>query len=543
MNLTIDILSDSDFSLLATKPNFCLLSHNSQTFIESFCSLPESLSSETPRILFISLQLHTLCTLPFSSYKHRGSGSNISIPTHLDTLVSYILNLPIYTSIVLSEISPLFRDPHSGRVLYLDQHFNYSYSDVLLFNAYIYDLSLRYSNLFYMPTSDLISISDERSSKHYFSYNHKLSHYNFTAFVSRLQTLCNRISLYKQPKVIALDLDNTLWGGIIREDGPLNLKISGHTSVDNYYRFFQNHIKCLRKQGYLLVIVSKNSLDDVLSIFSTLSMPLTESDFIYVSASDQPKSVQLSKLSNDLSISIDQFIFFDDNLFECNEVTSQYPDLFSVPLAPNIYSRVFNLLQDPFLTLSPSSTDISDRTSLYKKRKLLKDDLAQSQNHSASYTSWLSSLQQELDIVLENHMTDRIHTLFNRTNQFNLSMRRLSPSDLENGRHSLYSISLRDKFSSEGTIAALVLIASGTHCTITDFVLSCRVLNRYVEYAVLYSIVSNLDFSSFACNLVHCERNSSAIAFVKDITTQDNYVDVKRLQEKLSNVMFKVSFS
>jgi len=288
-------------------------------------------------------------------------------------------------------------------------------------------------------------------------------------------------------KVLVVDLDNTLWGGIVGEDGPLALKVSGD-HPGNAYRNFQKLIKAVRETGIVLAIASKNNLDDVLEAFQThTDMPLKWDDFTIKKVNWSRKSQNLIEIADEIGVGLESLVFADDNPVECEEVRTALPEVTVVHLGTEPSRYCERLLSESHLLALRLTHEDAIRVKSYDaeqgRKKLL--------GSATSEDEFLSSLDLELHIGAPTPGEyERVVQLINKTNQFNLTTRRYTMADilefLESDNIELSVAKARDKFGDYGLIGVQILkkIDSSSY-EIDTFLMSCRVLGRKIESGIL----------------------------------------------------------
>lgn len=306
--------------------------------------------------------------------------------------------------------------------------------------------------------------------------------YTSAASAEILAAYAETIRLHYQArrKVIVVDADNTLWGGVIGEVGAKAIGV-GDDFPQVQYKRFQQQLAELKRCGFLLAAVTKNNEDDFIEAFAENSMPLRLDDFIAWRANWEPKSENIVSIAEQLNVGLDALVFIDDNPFEIEEVASR---------APGVEGHVFP--KDDFeavLALVPSIASL-------RGLRLTEEDQAKTEQYraeamrsttkagSASLEDYLGSLNIEIICsVNEPQHIPRIAQLTNKTNQFNLTTRRYSENAIRdfmaNGK--VYDFRVRDRFGDMG-IVGVAIVADGS---IDTFLLSCRALGRKVESEML----------------------------------------------------------
>jgi FkbH-like protein len=290
-------------------------------------------------------------------------------------------------------------------------------------------------------------------------------------------------------KCLVVDLDNTLWGGILGDDGIDALEIEEGDHGDAYAKF-QQSVAALGRQGIILAICSKNDDANVRQCFMQRGMPLTLDDFSIVVANWEPKDRNIRHIVQTLNIGDDSVVFADDSAFETGLVAKHLPHIKVLHLNGDPASYVETLLrQGLFDRLSVTAEDLS-RNKLYateEKRKVL----------SASFTSmddYLHDLNLRIQVFpVTPREVHRVAQLTQRTNQFNLTTMRLSESELS-ARISdpdtvNLAIEVQDRFGSYGIVGAVFGKRAANSLTIENFVLSCRVFSRGIERFVLSEVL------------------------------------------------------
>ncbi|HMU56544.1 MAG TPA: HAD-IIIC family phosphatase [Nitrospira sp.] len=287
-------------------------------------------------------------------------------------------------------------------------------------------------------------------------------------------------------KVLVTDLDNTLWAGVIAEDGPEGIRFGPEGAGYRHFAY-QSLLARLRREGTLLAAVSRNDAAVVLPPLKSGRMALHEEDFVAVVASYHAKSAQIRELAAQLNLGLDAFVFVDDNPVELEEVHQSLPAVRCLPFPASDEGlpAMLDLLSSSFARGAITQED-QDRTALYRRRM---DGLAPSHATGADLTRFLADLRMQLRIH-DRSTGDRVRAvqLINKTNQFNANGRRWTDEEVAavlstGGR--LYGASLSDRSGDHGEVIACLIDASGT---IEAFVMSCRVFQRRAEAAFLASL-------------------------------------------------------
>jgi FkbH-like protein len=297
---------------------------------------------------------------------------------------------------------------------------------------------------------------------------------------------------YKTKKCIVLDLDNTLWGGIVGEVGMEGIHL-GPTPEGRSFLEFQKQLLALHNRGIILAINSKNNEDDAMDVIKNHPyMVLREKCFASTRINWEDKVSNLKSLAEEINISLDSVVFFDDDQMNRDMVRTLLPDVTVVDL-PKDFSLYVSILQglNCFETLSISSED-TQRNKMYQAEKQRTNLL----KNTSALSDYLQSLNLKAYIEEANKSTiARIAQLTQKTNQFNLTTQRLTEENIQefsmSDDYRVISIRVTDKFGDSGlTGVAIVNIKNPTNWEIETFLLSCRVIGRKVEEALLAYIIS-----------------------------------------------------
>jgi len=290
----------------------------------------------------------------------------------------------------------------------------------------------------------------------------------------------------KTNKCLVLDLDNTLWGGVIGDEGLHGIRIGTGNAEAEAHAALQQYARDLKERGIILAVCSKNEEENARSGFTHQDSILKQEDFAAFKANWDPKSQNIGLIAGEINIGIDSLVFVDDNPAEREIVRVQQPQV----TVPDIGDDVTDFVR------------ILDRSALFETTSLSAEDLLRSQQYSenskreiqqaqfASYDDFLVSLHMVADIAPFNKQyNERITQLINKTNQFNLTTRRCTELEVEqmsaDSRYITLYGRLRDKFGDNGLIAITAGKIIGQELHIELWLMSCRVLKRGMEDAML----------------------------------------------------------
>ena len=289
-------------------------------------------------------------------------------------------------------------------------------------------------------------------------------------------------ALKRQPhKVIVLDCDQTLWGGVCGEDGARGIVLDGPRKA------LQEFMRAQAEAGILLCICSKNSEEDVNSVFEQrLEMPLRKEHFTASRVNWLPKSENLKSLAGELRLGLDSFIFVDDNPVECAEVESNCPEVLTLQL-PEDPEQIPQFLKHCWVfDHLKLSTEDKKRTIYYQQER----EREQFRSNAQGLAGFLAGLELKVEIGnLTSEQVARAAQLTLRTNQFNFTTRRRTESDLQGiwrqGKGGTLTVSVKDRFGDYGLVGLLIYTTTENAIDVDTFLLSCRVLGRGVEHQMI----------------------------------------------------------
>lgn len=326
--------------------------------------------------------------------------------------------------------------------------------------------------------------------------------------------------LSRSRKLLVLDLDNTLWGGVVGEDGIEGLKL-GEDGVGKCFRDFQVHLRALQACGVLLAVVSKN--DHALAeetIENHPMMVLRRPDFVAVSADWTNKADRIVALTADLDLGLDSVVFIDDNPAERDLVRRTLPDV-AVPEFPTRNEHLSSWLTDEVVPTHFPRVRVleedSAKTANYRARSERKTAAAAA---AADLDGFIEALQIELTYYVDDlSLAQRISQLSQKTNQFNLTTDRRSPAEvtqlMEAADHRVVACRYSDRFGDEGIIGAAFLDVGSAR--MSNLLLSCRVLGRRVEFALIAEVerlAHESGLGELTASFLPSDRNGVAASFL-----------------------------
>lgn len=292
-------------------------------------------------------------------------------------------------------------------------------------------------------------------------------------------------------KCIVCDLDNTLWGGVLGDDGIERLEFSPNGRGKVFFDI-QTTLLRLKEKGILLAIISKNYHEVVIDAFSSNRFVLKLDDFVVIKANWERKSKNMIEIINELSLTADSFLFLDDNPVERNDINSLNMGIVVPDLGVKEAESILSYLSESHYFDSISTVPLKDRTKDYQN-EFKRVEIKKSYHDESEFLRSLK-LFSSFDAFNLNTI-DRIHELFTRSNQFNLTTIRRSKYELKNiinsSAHITLSFNLRDDYGDFGLVSCII-IEKIQECRyiISDWIMSCRVLNRSLEEFIILTVIS-----------------------------------------------------
>ncbi len=456
-----------------------------------------------PRISFVFFDINP--------YQH---GEFAEAANHIGETISDIRTYcKSVKTLVVASLSPLpYNSPYG--------HF---YADDPLFmrtrewNDRLGALSKEVPNLYIFDTNKIMyQLGEVHSRDMRGSYAFDIPFTNdFFSELAREWFACIQAVTGKSRKCIVLDLDNTLWGGVVGEAGPTGITLGpGYPGIA--FQNFQRTLLRLWERGMILAIASKNNLADVQEVFEkNPHLILKEEHFAAIRANWNDKSDNITELAQELNIGTDSMVFIDDSPLEREQVRHQHPEVL-VPefsIAPEEYVNALLSLK-VFHQMSLTEED-------KKKGKMYAEERQRTVvlKNTKSKKEYIDELGIHLKIF-EGPANDiaRVSQLTQKTNQYNLTTRRYSEADirplLSKGWH-IYSAEVTDKFGEYGNVIVALIAPNEMEARLDNLLMSCRVMGRDVEFAFLNHILGKLRASGIQ------KITASFIPTAKNIPAKD----------------------
>jgi FkbH-like protein len=332
----------------------------------------------------------------------------------------------------------------------------------------------------------------------------------------------------KPYKLIILDCDNTLWGGILDEDKIKGI-IYGDDDKGIIFKQFQKQIKKLKHDGFLLSISSKNNDTNVWECMRNREMLLQKNDFLNPKINWNEKYLNIKKTLSELSLRASDAIFVDDNILEIQKVKKMVKGINCLHIDDplNIKKKIENDLRFQKLLI------LDEDLKKYKQYKI-RSKYNQLREKNINNSKFFIKLQQKIKFYDCSKINfERALQLFNKTNQFNFTLNRYKNNELEKiTNKKIYDIKLfdlKDKYGNHGIIGTYIIIIKENSVQIEDFVLSCRVINRYVEDYIILSIVKKYKNKKITIKYLNTGLNNKIVP----IFLKKNYFKLEKQKNNM----------
>jgi FkbH-like protein len=364
------------------------------------------------------------------------------------------------------------------------------------FNGALRALADAHANAQFLDAAAIVTYLGEKSaldSRFYYTGKAPYTPAFFDEFARRFALATRGFGSYFY-KVVALDCDNTLWGGVVGEDGLNGIALDPYNYPGNVYWTVQQQLRQLESRGILLSLCTKNNAADADEVFANHPNAVLRAEhFAATKVNWEPKVANLRALAAELNLGLESFIFIDDSDFELEAVRTQLPEVkvFQVPKKLSDYPA---MLRDvaALCVAGGLSTESKSKTQHYKQLALA----AASQEGFVSQEDYLRSLDLKVRIYRDaREQIARIAELTQKSNQFNLTTRRYTPGEIvalmDRTDSTVYSFEVSDRFGECGITGVIVVDFAAKDATVDAFLMSCRVIGRGVEFAVWAAVLDD----------------------------------------------------
>ena len=355
-----------------------------------------------------------------------------------------------------------------------------------ILNSYIENIQL--TNITVIDIDKVIanvSINNSIDLRHYSSSKTLYSIEFYKEYASYIKPIFQAVN-GKTKKALIFDCDNTLWKGVLGEDGFDGIKM---------FNEVQHLAVSLAKQGVIIGLCSKNNPEDVDNVLlKHKEMILKDSDIVIKKVNWTDKATNLTSIAKELNIGLDSFVFVDDSNFEVNLIKEKLPmvEVVQVPPKEHEYSMLLRKVSNLFYNPTQTEEDLK-KVAMYKAQV----QRVQEEENIGNIEDYLKSLELNIDVYVDD-MTyvQRISQMTQKTNQFNLTTKRYTENDIksfiENSEKMVIAIGVSDKFGDNGIVGLVILDLVNNSAEVDTLLMSCRVLGRNIEYKLMDIIMDNI---------------------------------------------------
>ena len=375
-------------------------------------------------------------------------------------------------------------------VINFSKNVNFSTKIKIFFIDELYKLTKKYNNLFIIDLDNIFSEYGYQNcldQRNYYMFRCRLSTFGIEIISKNLKDITDRIK-HTNKKVLLVDCDNTLWGGVLAEDGIENIQI-GQDGIGAAFSDFQRAIIKIKNSGVLIILVSKNEKSDIEKVLKThQSMILKKKDVTAMKVNWNEKSSNIKQLSSDLSLGLNSFVFWDDNPIEREKVRAQLKDVDVIEPTVDVTNWPKQLLEYKGFSKFIISKEDGTKTKQYKIREKFEQD----KHSSRDEINYLKSIKIKPRIIkIDKSTINRTVQMCQKTNQFNLRTKKYDVKDILrlNDKNISFLVKLKDSYGDHGIVSFVSLkVENDKFIFIDTFLMSCRILGRYLEFWILNEI-------------------------------------------------------
>jgi FkbH-like protein len=436
----------------------------------------------------------------------------IKIFTEIDIILENLKNTP---SVIFNSFSSAY---------YYNNNVEISKIEIFVKELNDYLEQKKVSNISIINIDKLFTQVGFKHSIDYRFYHSSKAPYTFTflkKYVTTIETVFLR-NTGKLKKAIIFDCDNTLWKGVIGEEGIDGIDMSPNSKSGKFYHLVQRIAVFLSKRGIIVGLCSKNNENDVLDVLRNHKDMILKEDYIVIKKVNWvDKANNLRAIASELNIGIDSLVFVDDSNFEINLIKEQLPEITSIQVPTLISDYPDLILQNVYKYFNlVFNSDDAKKTEMYKQQF----ERENSKTAFSAIEDYLASLEIELTL-LQNDRThlSRIAQLTQKTNQFNLTTCRYTESQIDqfiaDEKYDVYAMFVKDKFGDNGLTGVCIVKEEDKYpknAIIDTLLMSCRIIGRNIEFVYISHIIKDLEnkgYQILKANFIPTNKNSQVEKF------------------------------
>jgi len=419
-------------------------------------------------------------------------------------------NLKNTATVIFSSFSSLY---------YNYNNTNFSKIEIFVKELNSYVEKNKTSNVSIINIDKIFALVGFNQSIDYRFYHSSKAPYTFAFlknYVSAIEPVILRNS-GKLKKAIIFDCDNTLWKGVIGEDGIDGIDMSPSSNLGKFFHLVQRIAVFLSKRGVIIGLCSKNNENDVLEVLRNhRDIILKEEHIVIKKVNWDDKASNLREIASDLNVGLDSMIFVDDSNFEINLINEKVPEILTiqVPIVLSDYPDILLRNIYSYFNLVLNSDDA-------KKTEMYKQQFEREKNKTTfnSIEDYLASLEIELTVVKnDKSFIPRIAQLTQKTNQFNLTTHRYTESKVEyftsDNKHVVYAMFVKDKFGDNGLTGVCIVKEdenNSKNVILDSFLMSCRIIGRNIEFVFIDYIIkelANKGYQTLGADYIQSSKNA-----------------------------------
>lgn len=344
-------------------------------------------------------------------------------------------------------------------------------------------------------------------------------------------------------KVVVVDCDNTIWGGVVGDDGIDGIEIGSTSPRGEAFAHVQRHLLKLKQAGFLIGVASKNQPEVVQEVFREHpEMVLRSEDVVSFKVNWEPKADNIAEMAQELNLGLDSFVFLDDNPAEVEIVRQFLPEVSTIQASEDPVQTLADLVDSQYLYRNSITDEDTGRTELYRAEA----DRQNLASKASNYEDYLRSLEMRATVAPLDELTiPRASQLVNKSNQFNLTTVRRTEKEVAELAGSsgwqAFTVRLEDKFGDHGIIAVVFTETRDSALEIETFVMSCRVLKRGVEQLVA-NVLAELAAESSCEHVVGIYRPTKKNVLVESLYADLGFTSLSNAEDEQRYVLDLATF-